>query len=76
MYEKGWALTEFRTYATATEMPPGRPKQWNVRITLPLTKELVQRLDSARVEGEDRLNLIRKGIERELSAREKAKPKS
>lgn len=52
----------------------GRNKEWEKRLTLPLTSEMVERLDAAKLPGEDRLTVIRKGIERELKARERQKP--
>jgi hypothetical protein len=52
----------------------GRTKEWEKRLTLPLTSEMVDRLDAAKEPGEDRLTVIRKGIERELKARAKRQP--
>lgn len=65
-------MTEFHTYATGPRV--GRNKEWEKRLTLPLTSEMVERLDAAKLPGEDRLTVIRKGIERELKARERQKP--
>lgn len=48
-------------------------KLYPVRITLPLTVEMVKRADAALLDGEDRVSLIRQAIERELKRREKAK---
>ncbi|TXN43580.1 hypothetical protein [Methylobacterium sp. WL7] len=64
-------MTEFHTYATRPRV--GRTKEWEKRLTLPLTSEMVDRLDAAREPGEDRLTVIRKGIERELKARDRQK---
>lgn len=50
----------------------GRKKLWDERLLLPLTKETVDRLDAARQDGEDRLDVIRQAIERELKRRERA----
>jgi len=47
----------------------GRKKLWTTRLTLPLTAETVERLDSALQDGEARLDLIREAIERELKRR-------
>lgn len=49
----------------------GRKKLWDERLLVPLTKETVARLDAARDEDEDRLDVIRAAIERELKRREK-----
>ena len=54
-------------------MGMGRKKLWDERLLVPLTKETVERLDAARQEGEDRLDVIRAGIERELKRRERHK---
>lgn len=70
MYEKRCALTEIHTHANRPSV--GRKKLFPVRLTLPLTDETVKRLDAARGDGEDRLDVIRDGIERELKRREKA----
>ena len=47
----------------------GRKKLWDVRITLPITSETVERLDAALRDGEARLDLIREAIEKELKRR-------
>jgi metal-responsive CopG/Arc/MetJ family transcriptional regulator len=49
----------------------GRKKLWTERLTLPLTAEMVARMDAALAEGEARLDLIRAAIERELKRRER-----
>lgn len=49
----------------------GRKKEWNVRLTLPLTDEMVERMDAVLQEKEARVDLIREGIERELKRRER-----
>ncbi len=54
----------------------GRKKQWTESLRVPLPEGTTARLDAVREEGEDRLSVIRKGIELELRRREKAKPKS
>ncbi|MBO1020853.1 hypothetical protein IPV08_12825 [Methylobacterium sp. SD274] len=64
-------MTGFHTYANAPKV--GRNKEWEKRLTLPLTSDMVDRLDAAREPGEDRLTVIRKGIERELKARDRQK---
>lgn len=66
-------LTENRTYDT----PPtvGRKKLFPVRITLPLTAEMVARLDASldKAAGEDRVSVIRDAIELHLKRRERRK---
>lgn len=49
----------------------GRKKEWNIRLTLPLTDETVDRMDAVLQEGEARVDLIREGIEKELKRRER-----
>jgi len=51
----------------------GRKKLWDERLLVPLTKETVGRLDAARQDDEDRLDVIREAIERELNRRERRK---
>ncbi len=63
-------LTRFHTYETLPRV--GRKKQWTERLTLPVTKELVDRMDAALADGEARLDLIREAIDRELKRRAKA----
>ncbi len=53
----------------------GRTKLWTERLTLPLTKETVDRMDAALDTKEARLDLIREAIERELKRREREKAK-
>ena len=47
----------------------GRKKLWTDRLTVPLTKEQVARMDAALRDGEVRLDLIREAIEQELKRR-------
>lgn len=49
----------------------GRKKLWEERILLPLTSEMLGRLDGLLDDGETRLDLIRGAIERELKRRER-----
>ena len=67
-------LTGYHTYATASRV--GRKKVWTERLTLPLTKDVVERMDAALSDGEVRLDLIRDAIDRELKRRDKARVKS
>lgn len=47
----------------------GRKKLWPERLTLPLTTEMVVRMDGALQADETRLDLIRQAIEKELKRR-------
>ena len=49
----------------------GRKKLWAERLTLPISTEMLERLDVALQDGETRLDLIRSAIERELKRRER-----
>ena len=49
----------------------GRKKLWAENINLTLPEGAKARMDAALKEGEDRLDLIRSAIERELKRREK-----
>lgn len=51
----------------------GRKKLWSEHINLTLPEGAKARMDAALEDGEDRLDLIRKAIERELERRERAK---
>ena len=62
-------MAEFRTSDTAATV--GRKKLWPVRLTLPMTDEMLERLDAARGADEARLDVIREAIERELKRRER-----
>lgn len=64
-------MTAIHVHGIAAKV--GRKKQWheNINLTLPLGAKA--RMDAALEEGEDRLDLIRKGIERELKARAQSK---
>lgn len=53
--------------------PVGRTKLWHENINLTLPKGAKARMDAALREGEDRLELIRAAIERELDHRAKEK---
>jgi len=47
----------------------GRKREFEERITLPLSAEMLERLDSAVLEGETRLTVIREAIDSELRRR-------
>lgn len=64
-------MTDIRTYGTPGRV--ARPKVFPIRITLPLTREMLTRTDAAVGEGEDRVSVIRKAIEAELKRRERQK---
>jgi Arc/MetJ-type ribon-helix-helix transcriptional regulator len=49
----------------------GRKKLWSENINLTLPEGAKARMDAALEEGEDRLDLIREAIERELKRRER-----
>lgn len=51
----------------------GRKKLWAERLLVPLPEGTTERLDAVTAEEEDRLDVIREGIERELKRREKHK---
>lgn len=51
----------------------GRTKLWHENINLTLPKGAKDRMDAALAEGEDRLDMIRDAIERELKRRAKLK---
>lgn len=54
----------------------GRKKLWTERLLVPLPDGTTARLDAVTDEDEDRLDVIRAGIDRELEVREKAKKPS
>jgi len=49
----------------------GRKKVWDERILLPLKSEMLERLDGLLQNGENRLEVIREAVERELKRRER-----
>lgn len=71
-YETGVGLTEIHTYASTPGV--GRKKEFPDRITLPLAKGVLNRVDAVLSEGEPRLDMIREAIEREIKRRQRAKP--
>jgi len=64
-------LTATDTYGKPERM--SREKEFPIRITLPLTAEMVKATDAALEPEEARVELIRAAIARELKRREKAK---
>lgn len=49
----------------------GRTKLWSERLHLTLPEGAKERIDSVLEEGEDRLDLIRSAIDREIKRRQK-----
>lgn len=60
-------MTEIHAHDTKPKM--GRTKKFEERVHVTLPKGATARMDAARREGEDRLDLIREAIERELKRR-------
>lgn len=54
----------------------GRTKLWHENINLTLPKGAKARMDSVLAEGEDRLDMIREAIDKEVRRRERTKPKN
>jgi hypothetical protein len=66
-------LALVNTVHTIYFMTMGRKKLYPERLTVPLATETVERLDAVTEPDEDRLDVIREGIERELKRRERHK---
>lgn len=49
----------------------GRKKLWTERLLVPLPNGTTARLDAVTTDDEDRLDVIREGIDRELKRRER-----
>lgn len=49
----------------------GRKKLWDERLTLPISTEMLERIDGLLAKDEARLDLIREALERELKRRER-----
>lgn len=64
-------MTQIHVHANRPRM--GRKKLWAENINLTLPEGAKARMDAALEPGEDRLDLIRSAIERELKRRERAK---
>lgn len=62
-------MTDNHVHATPRRM--GRTKLWHENINLTLPKGAKARMDAALRDGEDRLDLIRDAIEKELQRRER-----
>lgn len=66
------AVTEAARRIECGEAAPGLT-EFPIRITLPLTAEMLKRADAALADGEVRLDLIRQALDRELKRRERQK---
>lgn len=64
-------MTQNHVHAMPVKM--GRKKLWAENVNLTLPEGAKARMDAALEEGEDRLDLIRAAIDRELKRREKTK---
>lgn len=62
-------MTDNHVQATPPRM--GRKKLWHEAVNLTLPKGAKARMDAVLVEGEDRLDMIRAAIEKEVSRRER-----
>jgi hypothetical protein len=49
----------------------GRKKLWDSQLRLPVTEQMVSRIDAALATDEARVDFIRESIERELARRER-----
>lgn len=67
--EIGDDLTEIHVHAS--ERRVGRRKLWHENVNLTLPEGAKARMDAVLEEGEDRLDLIRTAIEREIKRRER-----
>ncbi len=63
------ALTLNHIYASPARV--GRKKEFDERITLPLSAEMLAKLDSFVTKDENRLAIIREALEREIKRRER-----
>lgn len=53
----------------------GRAKKWHEAVNLTLPLGARARMDAVLSDGEDRLDLIREAIDKEVTRRERQKPK-
>lgn len=72
MHTKRCDLTQIHAHAIPRRM--GRKKLWDERLHLTLPAGAKARIDASLRDGEDRLDLIREAIDRELKRREKKPP--
>ena len=63
-------MTLIANFATHPRM--GRKKKWHERMGLKLAQGTLARIDAVLREGEDRSELVRELLEREIKRREKA----
>lgn len=65
-------LTELHVHAMPARV--GRKKLWHENINLTLPEGAKARMDAVLNDDEDRLDMIREAIEREIKRRERSKP--
>jgi Arc/MetJ-type ribon-helix-helix transcriptional regulator len=65
-----------QNHVHGTQHGVGRRKLWHENINLTLPEGAKARMDAALKDGEDRLDLIREAIERELERRGRAAKKA
>ena len=68
------ALTEIHVHAKRPRM--ARKKEFTEQLRLPLAEGMTAKIDSVLNDDENRLDMIREAIEREIKRRAKAKPAS
>ena len=64
------------THVHDTPRRMGRTKLWHEAVNLTLPRGAKARMDAVLADGEDRLDLIRAAIDKEVTRREKFKPKT
>lgn len=67
-------MTSNRTYATHGTV--GRKKEFEIRITLPLSDEMAAEIAHVLRPEEPRLDMIREAIEREIKRRKRERTKA
>lgn len=65
-------MTENHTYALPARV--GRKLEFPIRITLPLSEEMLAELDKLVTDDENRVAIIRDAIDREIRRRQRQKP--
>lgn len=65
-------MTQIIPHAIAPRV--GRKKEFENRITLPLSAEMLAGIDAVLADDEPRLDMIREAIEREIKRRQRSKP--
>lgn len=64
-------MTDAHIYAKPSRV--SRAKVFPIRIVLPLTADMLSRLDAVRGDNEARLDVIREAVDKEVKRRERAK---